>query len=173
MQCEICHEKPATVHLTQVVDGNVKKLHLCSGCAEQSGIDLQGPVSIADLLLGLGTPGAEEEKDAGGSCPHCHLKMSDFKKTGRLGCPRCYESFARDLGGLVRAMHRHEQHHGKIPRDREAHLRAAAEQAQLQRELDRAVAAERFEEAAALRDRLRALRAGDGEPGKTAGGETP
>jgi protein arginine kinase activator len=160
MDCEKCQKTPATVHLTQVVDGEVRKLHLCEECARESGVDLQGPMAIADLLLGMGKPAKPESAggDGGTACPRCRLRQADFKKTGRLGCPACYETFAAELGGLVRAMHRSEQHAGKIPRSQEARVRASAEAAMLQRELDRAVAAEQFERAAELRDRLQTVR---------------
>ncbi len=54
MLCEICKVEEATVHLTQVIDGSIKKLHLCEQCAQNSGFDLQGPISITDILLGMG-----------------------------------------------------------------------------------------------------------------------
>ncbi|HSR87484.1 MAG TPA: hypothetical protein VLL07_00905, partial [Pontiella sp.] len=55
MICECCHEAKATIHLTQVVDGEVKKLNLCQECAQKNGIDLNSPISITDVLLGLGS----------------------------------------------------------------------------------------------------------------------
>ena len=33
MKCQLC-PKPATVHLTEILDGQKKELHLCQGCAE-------------------------------------------------------------------------------------------------------------------------------------------
>ena len=62
MQCELCKEREATVHLTQVMDGAIKKLHLCEDCAAKSGVDVNGPLSISDILLGLGV--AKEASDA-------------------------------------------------------------------------------------------------------------
>ena len=35
MKCEFCNENNATIHLTQVVDGSMKKLNLCQSCAEK------------------------------------------------------------------------------------------------------------------------------------------
>ena len=53
MLCEQCHKKEANVHLTQVIDGVVKKLHLCEECAAQAGFDLEQSLSISDLLAGM------------------------------------------------------------------------------------------------------------------------
>lgn len=158
MKCDQC-EKEATVHLTQVVEGVVKKIHLCETCAAQSGFDIQGPVSITDILLGMGgeqtptrRPSSERE------CPRCLMKRSDFKKSGRLGCPECYGVFSEDLVPLVKAMHRSQQHSGKVPAGEGERARLNAVIAQTQNELDQAIAAEEFEKAAGLRDQLQSLR---------------
>jgi len=158
MLCDHCHEAEATVHLTQVVDGSVKKLHLCETCAAKSGFDLQGPISITDILLGLGgamgaAPEVEEK-----ACPRCHLRRTDFKKTGRLGCPDCYDAFAGELVPLIKAMHRKDQHAGKVPSREGARTRLNAEVAALQKRLDQAVEGEDYEEAARLRDELQRCR---------------
>ncbi|HPA78533.1 MAG TPA: UvrB/UvrC motif-containing protein, partial [Kiritimatiellia bacterium] len=158
MLCDRCKENDATVHLTQVVNGVVEKLHLCESCAAEAGFDLQGPVSITDILLGMGAKQDEAaEHIAEKICPDCHMTMSDFKKCGRLGCARCYEIYRDELGLLLKAVHRSEQHTGKIPaRDRER-VHHSQEAAALQKELADAVAREDYEEAARLRDRLRML----------------
>lgn len=159
MLCESCKKNEATVHLTQVADDTVKKIHLCEECAAKSGLDVHGSVSITDLLLGLGkalaprAQAGEEEK----ACPRCHMRPSDFKKAGRLGCPGCYEAFAVELGPLIKGMHRSEQHVGKKPAARGPAI-GAEDLEVLQQALERAIAEEKFEEAARLRDRLQAAR---------------
>lgn len=164
MKCELCKDKEATIHLTQVVDGMVKKIHLCESCAAEKGLDVHGPMSITDFLLGLGEglpvpkPSVKHRER---SCPRCHLRRVDFKKSGRLGCPDCYETFADELIPLLRAMHRHDQHRGKIPEREREQVRTCAEMAALQHALESAVAEEKFEEAARLRDAIQALREAD------------
>ena len=156
MKCAACHSREATVHLTQVIDGKVHKMHLCEECAAQNGVDIQNPASIADVLLGLGQAAGIGASDA--SCPNCHMRPSDFKKTGRLGCASCYEAFQEELTPLLRSMHHSDQHFGKIPRGQSDRIRWSAETAVLQKKLEEAIAAERFEEAATLRDEIQALR---------------
>lgn len=171
MLCESCNEREATVHLTQVVDGSVKKVHLCEDCAAKSGLDIQGPISINDILLGMGAAvGGAAADDR--SCSRCHMRRADFKKTGRLGCPGCYETFEADLEPLIRAMHRSEQHIGKVPEREGALVKMGAELAVLQKQLDQAVAAENYEEAARLRDRIAECRAKAGRE-KREGRESP
>ena len=158
MICDRCKEIEATVHLTQVVNGVVEKLHLCEKCASEAGFDLQGPVSITDILLGMGGKQEEpSEQVAEKVCPDCHMTMSDFKKRGRLGCARCYDIYRDELGLLLKAVHRSEQHTGKIPSHDRERVHQSQQSAALQKELAEAVAREDYEEAARLRDRIRML----------------
>ena len=160
MLCEICKTEEATVHLTQVVDGSIKKLHLCEQCAQQNGFDLQGPISITDILLGMGgkredtAPAAIPEK----SCPRCHMRRTDFKKTGRFGCAACYETFADDLPTLLRAMHRKDLHVGKVPANEAVRVNAIKELSRLQEALERAITEENYESAATIRDKITVCR---------------
>ena len=70
MQCESCHGKEATVHLTQVIDGEVKKVHLCEGCAKESGVTLKIPTSIHEILKGVSAPKLLMPEPAR-ACPAC------------------------------------------------------------------------------------------------------
>jgi len=51
-------------------------------------------------------------------------------------------------------MHRSEQHTGKVPAREGVMVRMSAEIAQLQQELDQAVAEENYEKAATMRDKI-------------------
>jgi protein arginine kinase activator len=67
-------------------------------------------------MLGLGA--AQEVEQAVGAdlkCPRCGFSQADFKKSGRLGCPECYKTFAEGLGGLLKTMHKGTRHTGKAP----------------------------------------------------------
>jgi len=107
------------------------------------------------LLLGLGAAQEIEKGTGVQKCPGCGFSQADFKKTGRLGCPQCYETFADALGTLIKQMHKGTEHTGKVPQrlvrtlERESHLK------ELQRNLRKAVASEDFESAATLRDKIR------------------
>ncbi len=157
MICEQCEDKEATVHLTQVIDGQVKKLHLCEACAADSGFEVEGSMSVTDILLGMGggTPlTAKPKADFERSCPNCHMRKSDFKKTGQFGCPTCYETFEDELAPLLKAMHRGDRHIGKVPEREGLRVRVSAELARLRAALDEAVGEEQYEDAAKLRDEI-------------------
>ena len=156
MLCECCQEHEATIHLTQVVNGQSKELHLCEECAEQSGLNLQGVMALPEVLFGMGGPAAPADGQDK-SCPHCHFRRNDFKKTARLGCPRCYETFAEELTPMLTAMHKGPQHVGKVPSKARAGMEAATQLAALHKQLAEAVQAEKYEEAARLRDLIREI----------------
>ncbi len=165
MLCENCHQQESTVHVTQVVNGEVQKLHLCEGCAAAKGLDVHGqPLDLGGMLATLqeqlallkGSPALEKVAGAG-TCPACGITRTEVLKRGRMGCDRCYESFAAEMIPVIISLQRADQHLGKVPRRASRHLKASVDMARLRRELDQAVAAENYELAARLRDRIKAL----------------
>ncbi|MEI6351030.1 MAG: UvrB/UvrC motif-containing protein [Verrucomicrobiota bacterium] len=157
MVCDVCKTNQATVFLTQIVDGKMQKINLCESCSKEKGVTDPTGFALADLLLGLG---AAQEIEKGGSvqrCPACGFTQADFKKTGRLGCGACYDTFAEGLSGLLKAMHKGTSHVGKIPSRLMRSIELGARRKQLQRDLDKAVVDENYETAAELRDQLKQL----------------
>jgi len=140
----------------------MQKVNLCDSCSKAKGVDDPTGFALADLLLGLGA--AQEIEKGGGSqkCPICGFSQADFKKTGRLGCAHCYDTFAEGLGSLLKAMHKGTTHVGKVPGRLLKVLEREAELKTLQRDLQRAVAEENYESAAQIRDRLRQLETSTG-----------
>ena len=166
MKCDLC-DKEAVVHLTQVVDGEMKEFHLCEEHARAQGVDMNSPLSITDILMGLGQ---QEKQDVTGaltlSCPRCGMARDEFRKSGRLGCPDCYKTFMAELAVAVKAMHHSTQHIGKIPAREGVQTRVKSKIARLQKDLEAAVAREEYETAAHIRDEIKnALATADAEGG--------
>ena len=164
MLCSICNEREATVHLTQIAGDKMQKVDLCEECAKEKGVNDPAAFSLADLLMGLGASQevAKAAKRKESACPSCGFSHSDFKKTGRLGCPACYDHFSDGLVALLKTMHKGVRHTGKVPR-RFKHLKKAVDASErlkvLQRKLTKAITEEDFEQAAELRDEIKALTA--------------
>lgn len=164
MQCEQCGSRPAAIHLTQIVDNQVTQLHLCEVCAEEKGI--QTGASLAKLPLagflasvGKGAAAALAPSRDDRRCGFCGATLQDFRDTGRLGCPHCYETFETHLRDLLRRIHGSSQHVGEVylsPAAPQA-VDAARRLSQLREQLRRAIEAENFELAAELRDQIRVL----------------
>jgi protein arginine kinase activator len=158
MKCDLC-DKEAVVHLTQVVNGAMKEVHLCEEHAVAQGIDLNSPISITDILMGLSAPQKNiPASELSLACPRCGMAREEFRKTGRLGCPDCYKTFMTELSMAIKAMHHSGQHLGKIPAREGVQTRVKSNIARLQKDLEAAVAREDFEKAAALRDQIRKFR---------------
>lgn len=157
MQCCVCKDREAKVHLTQIVGDKMQKVDLCEECAKAKGVNDPAGFSLADLLLGLGA--SQEMEQAAGSgdlkCPHCGFTQADFKKAGRLGCSECYVTFAEGLEGLLKSMHKGTKHLGKAPQSLQQSRDLSDKLKSLQKKLDKAVEDENFEQAAQIRDEIK------------------
>ncbi len=85
LKCDLC-SKPATVHLTQIVNNKIHKVDLCEACAQAKGVTDPSGFSLADLLL---KASLNPEPAGYAKCESCGFTQQDFKKTGRFGCPSC------------------------------------------------------------------------------------
>ena len=177
MQCDICGKKKATVHLTEIVDEQMSEMHLCEECARQKSSQMEQQFGLADLLAGLShtTPASKESKDAAALvCSQCGLNYDDFRKFGRLGCGQCYTSFKEHLSGLLKKIHGSGEHLGKSPdATKKTSVSVATTKAittienapaktveNYKQQLRDAIAAEDFEKAAILRDKIKHMEKG-------------
>src|ERR1700757_5147676 len=157
MICDVCKTHTATVYLTQIVDGNMKKINLCESCSKEKGVADPTGFALADLLLGLGENQQVEQVAQTEHCPVCGFTQADFKKTGRLGCSSCYVAFSDGLNSLLKAMHKGTAHVGKLPARAQKTLALSDRMRTLTEDLRKAVQEENYETAAALRDEIRRL----------------
>jgi protein arginine kinase activator len=160
MLCDVCQTKEATVFLTQIVEGKMQKVNLCESCSKEKGVNDPQGFALADLLMGLGAAQEIEKNPGAQKCSVCGFTQADFKKTGRLGCSACYQVFAEGLAGMLKNMHKGTAHTGKAP----AAFRKVREHSEkmrsLQTQLNQAIAAEEYEQAANLRDQIRQIELG-------------
>jgi protein arginine kinase activator len=158
MHCDVCQKNEATVYLTQIVEGKMQKVNLCEHCAKEKGVSDPTGFAMADLLLGLG---ATQQIEHGGQpaqkCPVCGFTQIDFKKTGRLGCSACYDTFADGLANLLKGMHKGLKHTGKMPAKLSRRFALADRVKSLEKDLKKAVKDEKYEDAARLRDEIQKL----------------
>lgn len=162
MLCEKCGQHDATTHLTQIVNNEMSTFHLCDGCAVEKGLEPSvsstATTPLTDFLAQMGKSVGAEASSSLESCPSCGLALSDFRRSGRLGCAACYSHFDAQLRGLLRRLHGGTQHVGKVympPNPSESDR--VARVASLRRSLARAIEAEDFERAAGLRDQIRRM----------------
>lgn len=160
MQCEICQNKDATIHLTEITDGVRTEMHLCEQCAQEQGVGVKSYIPINELLSNLLAVGPKDD-DSGGEtgveqvCPHCGWTLEKFREKAVLGCPYDYEFFEESLLPLIKKAHDGAKAHcGKVPSRMPKDSKKQIEFAQLRKQLDEAVKNEDYELAAKLRDKL-------------------
>ena len=170
MTCDICGKKKATVHLTEIVDEQMSEMHLCEECARQKSSQMEQQFGLADLLAGLSDPSkttaSKDSEKSALKCSRCGLPYEDFRKLGRLGCGECYTSFKEHLTGLLRKIHGSNKYLGKTPATYQENQKASLSEgtiallpsealSDLKQQLQSAIAAEDFEKAALIRDKIR------------------
>ncbi len=157
MLCEECGKNQAEVLMTTVVNGQSATRHLCRECLKkyQAG-DLQALLAaILSTMAGKLQEPDEETPDI--ICPKCGETYAEFQKTGMLGCAECYAAFRRELTPLITRVQGRTQHAGRRPPVSEEEQARQDRMEALRVQMEAAVADENFEEAARLRDELRAM----------------
>ena len=164
--CEECKTNEASYTISVMVGGEITTRHLCGDCMAKMNMDIaSGNIksllsTILSAITGDTAPGSAE-KDV--TCPRCGMTLSEFTRTGHLGCPKCYEAFREQLQPMLLQIHGRVQHAGRQPLSTAEEQRKRSATEQLQRQMDQAVALEDFETAAKLRDQIRALSVGGEE----------
>ncbi len=167
MKCERCQKNEASYFYREVINGKETKAYLCAQCAgkaEKDNIpafqDIFGGFmgNIFSTVPHKQTGIADTER-----CSLCGTDFATLAKNGKVGCPKCYESFASRLDPTVKRLHGEAVHKGRIPRKYSEKLSARREEEQLEEALRAAIEKEEYEQAAVIRDKLREIRASKGE----------
>lgn len=174
-RCEFC-DAAAQWRFTEVVGGKRHTVPVCAQCARERGIVGAQPAPGA----GAAEPGPAPAPPAAGPvvsiefgvsaapslpglptaprrCTECGTTLVAIRKTGRVGCAHCYQTFRQHLEPLLRRVHGSLTHHGHRP-DGDHGPGDPTPQGpaleSLREELRRAIEAEDFENAARLRDAI-------------------
>lgn len=162
MKCQKCNEREANTHIQKIVNGKKTEYYLCSKCAAETG-ELKFTINgdFDDFFgsffgKGAGFFPTTTEK----ICDNCQMSLSEFLKSGRLGCSKCYEEFGSALSKPLRQIHGAVSHTGKVPKRGEEKISRESKIRRLKAELDKAVLNQEFEKAAELRDEIKSLSEG-------------
>lgn len=185
-KCDICGA-PATVHLTQIVDGKIHKVHLCEKCAAKSQVAELPILKFTEMLaktLAAGGKKNSPDEDAAETvgrepkkiCPVCGTTDIIFEKKNLFGCPHCYEVFSEKIDEILPKIQKGKTYCGnaspaKKKNPRGGNVPAKTESAEdLRARLKAAVANEDYALAARLRDAVRAAEK-SAVPAKKSGAE--
>lgn len=177
MICERCHQREASIHLSQTHQGQTVEQHLCETCAKEIGLETNLE-SVFDNFFGQSVFGASIFNTTGGIpafgqsatrslvCPACGLSYDEFRSSGLFGCVHCYETFAVRLEPVFRRVQGGTRHVGhKLLESAEVKESQARRHQliELRKTLTRAVKEEQYEEAARLRDEIRRLESSEAD----------
>lgn len=163
MLCQKCGKNQATTHIKAVANGKLVEYMLCSDCAREMGYgNLLSHFSFGNILESFFDDiHADSER-----CPACGATFEDITHSGKVGCSKCYEVFYQKLYPTIQRIHGTTVHKGKTPgksalvvpaQKKEIAVSAVSPIEQKKLQLKNAIAEQRFEDAAKLRDEIREL----------------
>ena len=134
MLCTKCGKRPASVHVEQRLNGQKMEEYLCEECAEALwGFGTLNLNKVFSSHFGLGAPGPVQ------TCPGCGLSLAEFHGSRRhIGKVK----LNNQLGQLMQDPELANKNYEKLA---------------LEKQLNELVQLEKFEEAAAVRDKIRGL----------------
>jgi protein arginine kinase activator len=165
--CSQCSKRVATIHVTEIIGGDKKEIHLCEDCAKKKKLLFPASASVVDLsdvLSSIIQAAGEMESDElhKAVCPDCGITFAEFRANGRFGCSRDYEVFRKGIDPLLERIHGTTEHRGKKANG-PASKRHADRLAELRADLKKAVADEQYERAARIRDQIYTLKKEQGD----------
>lgn len=181
MRCQHCNKNEATTFLRKTVNGVTEEMHLCSECAKELGVmdEFRMPSMeemFGDTFLGnfLGAGAAAMNALTGvDRCTSCGSSFNDIVQSGRIGCADCYEKFEDRLDPSIRKIHGKTKHVGKFvsysevdgqdSTDKEQEKPQKTELESLKEQMKKAIDEQRFEDAAVIRDKIKAIEEGKNE----------
>ena len=166
MICEHCKQRHANVTVTQVQHGQQMERHYCEVCAAQfHPFQFELPEEQPSLQQLISNwfnfvPITKKETPANAAkakaCPTCGFTYREFLKQGKFGCEDCYRTFSEQLPQILEKIQAGTQHVGYVEETPSKEKIEQQIQA-LRTAIQQAIEEERFEDAAQLRDDIRAL----------------
>ena len=176
MMCQNCGKNEVTFRYTQVINGVKKEMNLCDKCARELGLkdmNFSMPISFSsflgdffndytDSLLPsfMGTQTMH--------CKNCGTTFDDFINSGEFGCSDCYDLFEDRISPILKNLQGANRHTGrgykeladKSDKEKVNKKEVQKEETKiekLQKDLQKAIKDERYEDAAKIRDEIKKI----------------
>lgn len=161
MLCNECGKNEATVHVTQIINGNKTESHLCEECAKKNQSILNSNFTMENLFSAMlnNTYNASAYVPTK-VCKKCGMTYEEFRNKGKFGCNECIDTFKQRIMPVVKNIQGYEKHTGKIPLRAGGNYRIQKDIEKLKAELKSAIEKEEYENAAKLRDKIRHMEGG-------------
>ena len=184
MLCQKCKKNEANVKYTEIINGEKKEMMLCEECSHKLGLDninFNMPIDFSSFFGGL----LEEEYNSPEfmplfqtvkelKCDNCNMTYDEFISQGKFGCPECYDVFSSKIDSLLKRLHGSNEYRGRKAlssasnkentsigaishNSSEKNDSKNSKLEKLQKDLKKAIADERYEDAAKIRDQIKEI----------------
>lgn len=156
MLCSNCGIKDANFHYKYITGGQLTELHLCSDCAKELGYikENESPFSLGSFL-GDFLSAPKTSVPTAKRCPACSTSFDSVRRTGFLGCDKCYETFSAPIEAMLSKIQPSTVHKGKLSGADGKKIERDNTLKNLKEELRKAIIEENYEQAAVLRDKIK------------------
>ena len=155
MKCQSCGKREATVRYKENINGKKQEIYLCSKCADNMGFT-DFSTMFSPMFVSIPEFFEETEKK---KCKTCGYTLEDYSKTGMFGCEDCYKTFEDTLDELFLKFHG-KNRHIKLPK-KKVNIKEDNNQKEIEElteQIQELIEAEKYEEAAVIRDKIKELR---------------
>lgn len=170
MKCTNCNKNEATVYYREVINGKETKYALCPECAAEKEKEMNkslfdsfyepfGTGLLGSLFSDVLPSGERYENKGEKKCTLCGATFRELCEGGKTGCPTCYSVFREEFGPTLSRLHGSADHKGRAPGKFKQKREEKARLCAMEKDLKKAIAEERYEDAAQLRDKIKELRA--------------
>ena len=179
MLCQNCGKNEVTFRYTQVINGVKKEMNLCDKCARELGlkdINFNMPISFSNFLGDFFNDYTDNllpsfMTSQALQCKTCGTAFDDFLNTGEFGCSDCYDVFEDRISPILKKLQGADRHVGRgyrqlSPKSNENTADDSKNKGKketklsklekLQKDLQKAIKDERYEDAAKIRDEIKA-----------------
>lgn len=156
MLCQNCKQRQATVNHITTINGKKCSYHLCEECASS----LFGSFEES-FLNGVAEGLFDEPAPRDRRCPVCGASFSDYKRTGLLGCPSCYDVFHEEILPYIAKIQGKTVHVGRYGGENTAERDELVALAGLQTEMEEALARGDYVSAEKINRKMNAIRKGN------------
>ena len=154
MKCDRCGAA-SVYHSTLIVNGVSQKTNLCRDCALKEGVFTNQKQNIFDDMFSSFADLLGFEQIENVVCPVCKTSLKEFKASGKLGCPNCYEEFREEIAQLIKRIAPFETHKQESVKPLKPRKQTKEEKiAALREEMKLAVTEERYEDAAKIKKQI-------------------
>lgn len=164
MLCSNCGMKNAGFHYKYFSGGKYTELHLCSECAAKLGYikDNDNLFNFTSILGDfLSVP--KSANFTALKCPDCQTSFDTVRRSGFLGCDKCYQTFGDSIEAMLSKIQPSTTHKGKLSGADGKKIERENTLKSLEEELKRAIIEEKYEDAAVLRDKIKEFKQRESE----------